>query len=74
VAVVLEGLEDLGDRTSIMRSTEALGFLNVHEICPKLCHEGRAETTQTDYNTVYSFQYSLQSPIQFTVANTVYSF
>ena len=32
VVVVLENIEDLGNRAAIMRSVEALGFLHVHEI------------------------------------------
>ena len=30
--IVLEGLEDLGNRAAILRSAEALGLLHVHEV------------------------------------------
>lgn len=32
VAVVLEHIEDLGNRAAILRTIEALGFLRVHEV------------------------------------------
>ena len=31
---VLERLEDRGNRSAVLRTTEALGLLHVHEICP----------------------------------------
>jgi tRNA (guanosine-2'-O-)-methyltransferase len=32
VVIVLENIEDLGNRAAILRTTEALGFLRVHEV------------------------------------------
>ena len=31
---MLERLEDRGNRSAVLRTTEALGLLHVHEICP----------------------------------------
>ena len=42
VVVVLENIEDLGNRAAILRTIEALGFLRVHEVGPPASHASGA--------------------------------
>lgn len=42
VHVVLEGLEDRGNRAAILRTVEALGLLHVHEVAAVQAEQGRA--------------------------------
>ena len=40
--IVLDGLEDRGNRAAVLRSAEALGILNVHEVAPANPDQGKA--------------------------------
>ena len=42
VRIVLEGLEDRGNRAAVLRTAESLGLLHVHEVAPSNPEQGRA--------------------------------
>ena len=42
LCIVLDRIEDRGNRAAVLRSAEALGILNVHEVAPTDPERGRA--------------------------------